>query len=197
MKTRTSILFLLFLFSIVSCTKVQIMPAIETPSPTPTNVILQNPTATIVAVTPSPTAIIHPRSDCESLPIGWNVTTAPAGQDDEYYASLPVSYASMLEPEETALALCCQYLENLRSPSAKLVWRVEDYKIQVSRQEYLEGQGEIVVYSLFYVLPSNPSLTGWRSGASMDIQDGWIMNGAYAGIFLIDDYYVLKAFWNG
>lgn len=197
MKTRTSVLFLLFIFSLVSCTKEQIMPPIETPSPTPTNVILQSPTATVVTVTPLPTEIIHPRSDCENLPINWKATSTPAGQDNEHYASLPVSDVSMLEPEEIALALCCQYVEKYHSSSAKKVWQVEDYKIQIRREKYLEGQGEIVVYVMFYVIPSYPSITGWRAGASMAINDGWIMNGSYVRIRLDDDIYVITSFWNG
>jgi hypothetical protein len=189
----------MLLFTIVSCAPAPTTLPTPTSTSTPKGGVTPSPTFTMVQETntPSPTSIPKSRSDCNALTIEWKATPSPEGSEDKYFASIPVAEVNTLTPEEIAFALCCQYLEKFISPSVDISKRLDDFRLNVTRHKQMENEGHIVVGTMFEVLPSDPSYNYWRAGASMDLDNGWIMRGAYATIFVKNGDYVLGGFWNG
>lgn len=221
-----SIILIIMLGLICGCTKPTINIPTSTPLPTYTPYPTTTPVATYttlpirtyiptttVGISPNQTSTIttgpnnstleskptvFTRSDCNNLSIDWRATPSPEGESNDYHASIPVSITSQLTKENIAFALCCQYIEKYLSPSTEIRKRIEDYRIWVTRVEYLEdNKRDIVVCVQFEVLPTDLSSTYWIAGAADYIGNGWIINSSYASIDERDGYYVIIGFWNG
>jgi hypothetical protein len=190
---------IMLLFTLVSCAHTP--TALPTPTITSTPTVGITPTATstmlLVKNTPSPTSIPKSRSDCNALTIEWKATPAPEGSEDKYFASIPVAEVNTLTPEEIAFALCCQYLEKFTSPSVEISRRLDDFRLRVTRYKQMGNEAHIVVGTMFEVLPPDLSNNYWGAGACGDLDNGWIICGAYATILIEDGNYVISGFWNG
>ena len=112
---------------------------------------------------------------------------------DEIVATLPVTIADQLSPEEIAVAMFCGFLAQYQSSSIQAGIRIDDFLINSVRLYYPDSASldDSVALFSFAVLPTNEQSNYWLAGNGGRSADGWIWKGLDFFIQRNSDYYIM------